>query len=105
MLKRFYNKIPPFFRNKYFLTGLVFLVWLVFFDRNNLISQFEMRKELKSLRNEAKYYKEQYLKDSAELYRLENDSVELERLGREKYMMKRDSEDIYIIVRKPAAKK
>lgn len=105
MLKRFYDKIPSFLKNKYFLTGLVFLIWLVFFDRNNLISQFEMRKQLKGLKNEAKFYKDQYLKDSAELYLLEHDSVELERLGREKYMMKRDSEDIFLIVRKPASKK
>jgi len=105
MLKRFYDKIPSFFKNKYFLTGLVFLIWLVFFDRNNLISQYEMRKELKSLKDEAKFYKDQYLKDSAELYRMMNDSIELERLGREKYMMKRDSEDIFLIVRKPAPKK
>ena len=105
MFKRFYDKIPAFFKNKYFLTVLAFLVWIVFFDRNNLISHYEMRKELKSLREEAKYYKDQYLKDSAELHRLGFDSLELERLGREKYLMKRDSEDIFLIVRKPALKK
>jgi hypothetical protein len=43
--------------------------------------------------------------DSIELSRLLGDSLELEKLGREKYMMKRDSEDIYIIVRKPVVKK
>jgi hypothetical protein len=51
------------------------------------------------------FYRDQAMMDSIELSRLLGDSLELEKLGREKYMMKRDSEDIYIIVRKPVVKK
>jgi len=104
MLKRFYDKIPPIFKNKYLLTGVAFLLLMFLFDRNNLVTQYQLRKELKGLRNELKFYRDEAYKDSVELSRLMGDSLELEKLGREKYMMKRDSEDVYIIVRKTAAK-
>lgn len=105
MIKKFFDKIPPILKNKYLLTGAAFLILMLFLDRNNLISQYKMRKELNGLRKELQFFRDQAEKDSIELNRLMGDSLELEKLGREKYMMKRDSEDIYIIVRRPAVKK
>ncbi len=105
MIKKLLDRIPAFIKNKYFITTVVFLVLMIFLDRNNLISQYKLRKELNGLREELRFYREQAAKDSIELNRLLSDSLELEKLGREKYMMKRDSEDIYIIVRRPAVKK
>ena len=105
MIKKFTDKIPSILKNKYLLTGVAFLVLMLFLDRNNLVSQYKMRKELNGLRKELQFYRDQAEKDSIELSRLTGDSLELERLGREKYMMKRDSEDIYIIVRKPVKDK
>lgn len=105
MIKKFTDKIPSIFKNKYLLTGVAFLILMLFLDRNNLVSQYKMRKELIGLRKELQFYRDQAEKDSIELSRLTGDSLELEKLGREKYMMKRDSEDIYIIVRKPVKNK
>jgi hypothetical protein len=105
MIKKFIDIIPPFLKNKYFLTGIAFLILMLFLDRNNLVSQYKMRKELNGLRKELQFFRDQAAKDSMELSRLMGDSLELEKLGREKYMMKRDSEDIYIIVRKPVKDK
>ena len=105
MFKKLLDKIPSFLKNKYLLTGVVFLVLMLFLDRNNLISQYKMRKELNGLKKELQFYRDEARKDSIELSRLMGDSLELEKLGREKYIMKRDSEDIYIIVRKPVVKK
>lgn len=105
MIKKFIDKIPPILKNKYLLTGVAFLALMVFLDRNNLISQYKMLKELSGLKKELQFYRDQSKADSIELSRLLGDSLELEKLGREKYMMKRDSEDIYIIVRKPAVPK
>jgi cell division protein DivIC len=105
MFKKIFDNIPSILKNKYLLTGVAFLVLMMFIDRNNLVSQYKMRKELNELRKELKFYRDQANADSIELSRLLGDSLELEKLGREKYMMKRDSEDIYIIVRKPIIKK
>jgi len=105
MIKKFFDKIPSFLKNKYLLTGVAFLILMLFLDRNNLISQYKMKKELNGLKKELQFFRDQAKKDSIELSRLMGDSLELEKLGREKYMMKRDSEDIYIIVRKPKVQK
>lgn len=105
MIKKFIDKIPPILKNKYLITGVAFLLLMLFLDRNNWVSQYKMRKELHGLRQELKFYHDQAAKDSTELSRLMGDSLELEKLGREKYLMKRDSEDIYIIVRKPVKNK
>lgn len=83
------------------LTGVAFLILMLFLDRNNLISQYRMRRELNGLKKELKFYQDQAEMDSITYHRLMSDTLELEKLGREKYLMKRDSEDIYIIVRKP----
>lgn len=93
------GKIPPFLKNKYLLTGLAFVIWLAFFDRNNLVSQFRSHKVLNDLNTEKKFYIDQAQQDSVALHELTTDTASMERYAREKYMMKRDSEDIYIIVR------
>lgn len=104
MIRKWIDKIPPFFRNKYFLAILVFLVVMVFIDRNNMISQFRLKRQLRDLKQQEQFYITETRRDSAELQKLMTDSLEMERLGREKYLMKRDSEDIFIITRKPAEK-
>jgi cell division protein DivIC len=100
MLRDLYNKIPRFIRNKYFITGLAFIVWIIFLDRNNLVSQYKQRKELIGLKKERQFYLDDTGRDSAALRKLATDSTEAERIGREKYNMKRDSEDVFIIVRR-----
>ncbi len=105
MIKKFVDKIPPILKNKYLIAGVAFLILMLFLDRNNLISQYKMRKELSGLKKELQFFRDQAHKDSIELSRLLGDSLELEKLGREKYLMKRDSEDVYIIVRKPVKDK
>jgi cell division protein DivIC len=93
------SKIPSFLKNKYLLTGLAFIIWLAFFDRNNLLSQFKTHKVLNDLNTEKNFYIDQANTDSAALHDLTTDTASMERYAREKYMMKKDSEDIYIIVR------
>ena len=93
------SKIPPLLKNKYLLTGLAFIVWLAFFDRNNLVSQLRSHKVLKGLQMEKKFFIDESRKDSAALHDLTSDTASMERYAREKYMMKKDNEDIFIIVR------
>ena len=93
------DKIPSFLKNKYLLTGLAFVIWLAFFDHNNLVSQFRTHSVLNDLKAEKKFYIDEAQSDSAALHDLTTDTASMERYAREKYMMKRDSEDIYIIVR------
>lgn len=94
----FYQRIPPLLRNKYVLTTLGFIIWLLFFDRHDIISQFKLRKELHKLEEEKAYYVKEIEKDSKNLNELLTNPKTLEKFAREKYLMKKDNEDIFVIV-------
>jgi len=94
------KKIPAWIKNKYTIALSAFVVWLVFFDHNDLFTQVERSRELRHLENGKKYYTEQIENIRAELAGLESDSASLEKVAREKYMMKRDNEDLFIIKEK-----
>jgi len=91
------DKIPSFLKNKYILVLIAVLVWFMFFDQNNLIQQYRYSRQLKDFRAEKEYYLNEIARDSIDLDKLKNNPEELERYAREKYLMKRENEDIYII--------
>jgi|688.fasta_scaffold1121752_1 cell division protein DivIC len=93
-------RIPPLFRSKYFLTGTFFLVWLAFFDRYDFLTQYRMYAELQDLRNERAYYQAEIAKNDRDLNGLLNDTKSLEKLAREKYLMRNPGEDVFIIIDK-----
>lgn len=92
------EKLPPYLKNKYVLTVAAFLLWLLFFDNNDLIRQFERQQKLDELQEQKRYYKERIEESRAELKALTTDTSKLERFARERYLMKKENEDIYVIV-------
>ncbi len=84
--------------NKYFITILIFGVWMLFFDNNNFISQTRLNRSLHELEMEKEYYISEIEKDKQATMLLITDTLTLEKFGREQYLMKRDHEDIYLIV-------
>ena len=95
---KFIEKIPPFLRNKYTLTLLIFVVWLMFLDSNNLISRYKEMKNLKKLKSDREYYVRRIEEDKRKLYELKTNNRNLEKFAREQYRMKRPDEDLYIII-------
>ena len=93
-----FKRLPPYLKNKYSIAFIVFFLWLMFFDRNRVINQVKLLNTLGDMRAEKEYYEEQIKADSTALHILESDKKELERFAREKYLMKRDNEDVYLIV-------
>jgi len=85
-------------RNKYILTGFLFVVWLVMFDQNSLIERRKFSTELKELNEEKEYYLNKIEEDSKRLKELKTDNNNLEKFAREQYLMKKDNEDIFLIV-------
>jgi len=83
-------------KNKYVLTFLAFFVWVAFIDENNLINRFITWREYKKMEQTKVYYEEKIKTDRDEMEELDKNK-NLERLAREKYLMKRDNEDIYVI--------
>ena len=92
------DKIPTAFRNKYFLTVLIFIIWLALFDSNNLISRYKELRELYKLRNDREYFLKRIEEDKKKLHELKTDNDNLEKFAREQYRMKKPDEDLYIIL-------
>lgn len=99
-----FKRIPSFLYNKYLLALVAFLIWLTFFDRNNFISQVRYGRTLNKQRLQKEFYKSEINKDSLALVEL-SDSTRLEKFAREKYLFKKDNEDIYLIIEKEEKKK
>ncbi len=95
-----FNKIFTRLNNRYFYTALGFFIWIFFFDNNNLISRFRMHRTLTQSRKQKEFYNREIKKDMKAIDELKNDTAALERFGREKYLMKKDNEDIFLVVKK-----
>lgn len=95
---RIIEKIPPAFRNKYILTILIFVIWLILFDSNNLITRYKELKELHKLKKDREYYSKRIEEDRKKLHELKTDDDNLEKFAREQYRMKKPDEDLYIIM-------
>lgn len=91
-------KLPKFTKNFFFLFSFFFLIWMLFIDANDMVSQIKLKNQLENLEDEKAYYQEkieEVKKDREEL--LSNDKL-LEKFAREKYYMKKESEDLFVVV-------
>lgn len=85
-------------RNKYLMAVLVFLVWLLIFDQNSLIDRIKYLNTLNEMEDEKQYYLERIDEDSRRLNELKTDQDNLEKFAREQYFMKKENEDVFVIV-------
>lgn len=91
--------IKPLLRNKYFISTLAFLIWVGLFDENNLIERHQLNKEIRTIEKEKEYYLTNISEDAARLRELQTNTDNLEKFAREQYLMHREDEDVFIIVR------
>ncbi len=86
-------------RNKYFYTLVFFMVWMLFFDQNRVTNQYKLQKNLSNLEAQKLYYLTEIENQTNIIEALERDTILLEKYAREKYLMKRDNEVVYVIVK------
>ena len=91
------KKLPKPLKNKYLILFLLFILWVVFIDDYNLINQSKIKSTVDDLKIQKEFYISEIKSDSTELYKLQNDPAEQERFAREKFLMKKENEDIFII--------
>jgi len=94
-----WKKVPPLLKNKYFIAILAFAVWMLFFDRNSMMYRYKQNRTLNKHEQEREFYLREIQNDSIALHELSSDTQNLIRFAREKYLMKKDDEDIYLIIR------
>ncbi|TSJ42684.1 septum formation initiator family protein [Mucilaginibacter corticis] len=93
------QRLVDLFRNKFFLVTVAFVVWMTFFDKNDLLSQYQYHQEVSNLKQERDFYKEQTTKVAKDLDELTTNPQKLEKFAREKYLMRKDNEDVFVIVK------
>tara|TARA_B110000003_G_scaffold269562_1_gene300776 strand:- start:2362 stop:2679 length:318 start_codon:yes stop_codon:yes gene_type:complete len=91
------EKLPKPLRNKYLILLVLFILWIVFLDDYNLINQNKMKNKVNDLKDQKEFYLTEITNDSTDLSKLRNDTNEQEKFAREKFLMKKDNEDIFII--------
>lgn len=84
--------------NKYLIALGGFVVWIMFFDANNLVQHRQNLAELKQLEDQVAFYKHKIQADKQKLYELQTNDENLEKFAREQFLMKKADEDIYVIV-------
>ena len=84
--------------NKYFLTTVAFVLWMVFFDSNNLLTRNKLQEKLDGLNVEKQFYLQEIKKDSTLTDQLLSDSTQLEKYARERYLMKKEKEDLFLVI-------
>jgi cell division protein FtsB len=91
--------ILKWLKNKFVVAAIIFTVWICFLDENNLLERFQNLKELRQLKADKEYYQEKIEVDSKRLNELKTDNDNLEKFAREQYLMKKDNEDVFVIVK------
>lgn len=91
------KKARYLFTNKYLITGIAFAVWMLFFDRNDVTLQIHRARELNKLEQNEKNMAVRITNTQQELDLLKTNPETLEKYAREKFMMKKDNEDLYIV--------
>lgn len=91
------DKIPAPLRNRYYITLLLFFGWLIFFDKHDFFTQWELQKSLENLQFDKAYYEREI-----EAVKEEKKDIELnqEKFAREKYYMRKKNEDVFVIEKK-----
>ena len=85
-----------FLSNKYMWSLSFFAVWMLFLDNYSYFDHRVLDNQIEELEDNKTYYQEEIKKDEAQIKQLKNPE-QIEKYAREKYYMKKDSEDIYII--------
>lgn len=96
------RKFLSFVKNKYLISLLAFIIWLSFFDRYDIVSQVHLTQQLHKMEDEKLYFLNQIKDDKMAMFELMHDPKTLEKFARERYLMKKDNEEIFVIV--PSAK-
>ena len=93
------QKIRDLFKNFYFLFFLSFILWMTIIDSNGFINRYRLSKKLSELNTQKEFYVKEIDKVSLDKERFESDQELLEKYAREEYLMKKESEDIFYVIK------
>lgn len=106
MLSKYYQKIKnnragaailSFLSNKYLIILVLFALWIVFFDSNNLIDWYKNLTKVSDQNKQKQYYKEAIVRKEEQLKELDSNRDSLERFAREQFLFHEEGEDVFVL--------
>ena len=91
------SNIPSWAKNKYIITIIAFVIWMIFFDAKDIITQRERTGELRQLQESKAYYTNEIATEKKALEELKSNPAAIEKYAREQYLMKKENEDLFIV--------
>ncbi|SEL85194.1 FtsB family cell division protein [Parapedobacter koreensis] len=92
------ERLLSIIRNKYLIAAVAFVVWMLFFDRHDVATQYDYYSQLKGLKAEKAFYTTEIERVTKTIHDLNTSPQELQRIAREKYKMKKENEDVFVIL-------
>ncbi|MEO0553338.1 MAG: septum formation initiator family protein [Bacteroidota bacterium] len=92
-------RLPKYTKNFYFIFTALFLIWMLFIDANDFVTQYKLNQQRKNLEDEKAYYQDKIVEVRNEREELLSNDKLLEKFAREKYLMKKPGEDLFIVVK------
>ncbi len=99
-MKKILQILWKYIGNKYGFTLLFFLMWIFFFDEHNLVHHFQNKQKLSQLIEQKDFLKGKIQADQRKIQELQTSQKNLEKFAREQFLMKKDNEDVFVIVEK-----
>jgi cell division protein FtsB len=99
------KRLVDLLKNKFFLVTIAFIAWLLFLDKNDLYSQYTKHNQVVELQKQRDFLVKETAQVSKDLDELTSNREKLEKFAREKYLMKKDNEDVFVIVKKAKEEK
>lgn len=99
------ERLLSIIRNKYVIASVAFVVWMMFFDRHDITTQYGYYSQLKGLKIEKEFYTKEIERVNKTILDLNSDPDALQRMAREKYKMKKENEDVFVIIEQEESRK
>lgn len=97
---RLLKHLPAWIKSKYFIAFASFVIIMLFLDKNDVFTQYDRYRELNELKQSREYYTNQITTERIELEQLKRDPATLEKYAREKYLMKKEGEELFLVPEK-----
>ena len=97
-MKKLLDRIPKRLKNRYGVASLALVGWIAIFDQNDIWTTWKNHRALSDMEEQTEWYSTEIARTREQLTEIASDQELLEKFARERYLMKRDNEDIFVFV-------
>ena len=96
-IKEIFKTIIAFPYMKYGLVLVIGVVLIGFVGSNSILGHFRNKIRISELKDEIEHYEGEYRRDQNQIHQLQSNTKAMEKVARERFFMKTDDEDIFVL--------